>query len=128
MNLSHEWAHRSWIIENLVRPGTLLLLTSIATPTHWEFCKSKLKLNELVSLKRLTIKESHGIPGLIIKMFENQAIDHPDKGCMAPIAITIGILQIYTRVGNAAFVTLGTLLFLSMARVDQIYDQIKDTF
>ena len=39
---------------------------------------------------------------------------------MAPFAITVGIWQIYNRVGNAAFVTLGTLIFLTMARVDQI--------
>ena len=39
---------------------------------------------------------------------------------MTPFAITVGIWQIYIRVGNAAFVTLGTLIFLTMARVDQI--------
>ena len=39
---------------------------------------------------------------------------------MAPFAITVGIWQIYSRVGNAAFVTLGTLIFLTMERVDQI--------
>ena len=39
---------------------------------------------------------------------------------MAPFAITVGIWQIYSRVGNAAFVTLGTLIFLTMARIDQV--------
>ena len=33
---------------------------------------------------------------------------------MAPLAMMIGVWQIYTRVGNAAFAAFGTLIFLNM--------------
>ena len=34
------------------------------------------------------------------------------KAAMAPLAISIGVWQMYTRIGNAAFAAFGMLLFL----------------
>ena len=36
------------------------------------------------------------------------------KAAMAPLAISIGVWQMYTRVGNASFAAFGALLFLSI--------------
>ena len=33
---------------------------------------------------------------------------------MAPLAISIGVWQMYTRIGNAAYVAFGTMIFLNI--------------
>ena len=46
---------------------------------------------------------------ILLKLFGDSV-----KGAMAPVAISIGVWQMYIRVGNATFAALGTLLFLNI--------------
>ena len=62
--LWHKWHrnsihHGSWWNTFLeIKCGTLLLLTSLAPSTHWEFNISKLKLEKKRVLKRSTTRET----------------------------------------------------------------------